>query len=209
MNIAESAPRTEEVIHSRTNQLSSLNNVAGKAATSITSLATKKILIITAVSVAVVAAAATAVGVYATRSSEEEEPQIPKNYTKEEFYSDRTKSYFDLISNLENEKSLLYHWNLELNKNNQAIFKNKYENLYNYPTDLIPKNSSVGHSLYKAENYRIIDSDLKKYYQAVNETQPEHLIYGPSINGREYAQEQSLFSDTIKLGKENKNGISK
>ena len=208
MNIAESAPRTEEVIYSRTNQLSSLNNAAGKAATSITSLATKKILIITAVSVAVVAAAATAVGVYATRSSEEEEPQIPKNYTKEEFYSDRTKSYFDLISNLENEKSLLYHWNLELNKNNQAIFKNKYENLYNYPTDLIPKNSSVGHSLYKAENYRIIDSDLKKYYQAVNETQPEHLIYGPSINGREYAQEQSLFSDTIKLGKENKNGIS-
>ena len=203
--IAESAPKTEEVIYSRTNQLSSLNNAGSQAVGSITSLATKKILIITAISVAVVAASATAVGVIVSKSSEEEEP---KNNTKEAFYSARTKSYLNLINNLEKENTLLYHWNLELNQDKQAKFKNKYANLYNYSTDLDPRNETIGYDLYKPENYRIIDTDLKKYYQAVNETQPEHLVYGPSINGKEYAQEQTLFSDTIKLGKENKNGIS-
>lgn len=202
--IAESAPKTEEVIYSRTNQLSSLNNAGSQAVGSITTLATKKILIITAISVAVVAASATAVGVIVSKSSEEEEP---KNNTKEAFYSARTKSYLNLINNLEKENTLLYHWNLELNQDKQAKFKNKYANLYNYSTDLDPRNETIGYDLYKPENYRIIDTDLKKYYQAVNETQPEHLVYGPSINGKEYAQEQTLFSDTIKLGKENKNGI--
>ena len=206
--IAESAPKTEEVIYSKANQLSSLNNVGSQAVGSIGSLATKKILIITAISVAVVAASATVVGVYVSKSSEEEEVQAPKNYTKEEFYSERTKSYLNLINNLENENSLLYHWNLELNQDKQAKFKNKYANLYNYSTDLNPRNETIGYDLYKPENYRIIDTDLKKYYQAINETQPEHLVYGPSINGKEYAQEQTVFSDTIKLGKENKNGIT-
>ena len=54
----------------------------------------------------------------------------------------------------------------------------------------------------------MIDSDLKKYYQAINETMPNHLVYGPLINGEEYSKNQSLYSDNIKLGKENKNGIT-
>ena len=161
--IAESAPKSEEAIYSRANQLSSLNNVGSQAVGSITSLATKKILIITAISVAVVAATATVVGVYVFKSLEEEESQDTKNYSKEEFYSNRTNSYLNLIKNLENENSLLYHWNLELNQDKQAKFKNKYSHLYNYSTDLDPRNETIGYDLYKPENYRIIDTDLKKY----------------------------------------------
>ena len=163
--IAESAPKTEEVIYSKANQLSSLNNVGTQAVSSVTSLATKKILIITAISVAVVAASAAGVGVYVSNSTETEEAQTPKTYTKEEFYSNRTKAYLNLIKNMENENTLLYHWNLELNQNKQAKFKNKYANLYDYSTDLNPRNETIGYDLYKPENYRIIDTDLKKYYQ--------------------------------------------
>ena len=150
-------------------------------------------------------------GVYVFKSSEEtseNQAQTTKNYTKEEFYSGRTKSYFNLINKLENEKTILYHWNLELNQNNEAIFKNKYKDLYDYSTDLNPKDTSIGYKLYKPDNYRMIDSDLKKYYQAINETMPNHLVYGPSINGEEYSKNQSLYSDNIKLGEKNKNGIT-
>ena len=140
--------------------------------------------------------------------NETEYQEKPINYTKEEFYSSRTKDYLDLIDNLEKEKAILYHWNLELDQNNNAVFKNKYQDLYDYPTDLKPRNADIGYHLYKSEHYRKIDTDLINYYKAINETMPDHLIYGPSINGKEYAKSQSLFSDTIKLGKENKNGIS-
>ena len=212
MNVAESNPKTEEVkMYSRANQLSSLNNVNAQAVSTVNSLVIKKILIITSISVAVVAASATVVGVYVFKSSEEtseNQAQTTKNYTKEEFYSGRTKSYFNLINKLENEKTILYHWNLELNQNNEAFFKNKYKDLYDYSTDLNPKDTSIGYKLYKPDNYRMIDSDLKKYYQAINKTMPNHLVYGPSINGEEYSKNQSLYSDNIKLGKENKNGIT-
>lgn len=152
-------------MYSRANQLSSLNNVNAQAVSTVNWLVIKKILIITSISVAVVAASATGVGVYVFKSSEEtseNQAQTTKNYTKEEFYSGRTKSYFNLINKLENEKTILYHWNLELNQNNEAIFKNKYKDLYDYSTDLNPKDTSIGYKLYKPDNYRMIDSDLKK-----------------------------------------------
>ena len=131
-----------------------------------------------------------------------------KNYKKEDFYSTRTKSYYDLINHLTEENSILYHWVLELDENNNAIFKNKYQNLYNYSTDLKPVNESIGYHLYIPENYRIIDTDLAKYYKAINNSKPDHLIYGPSINGKEYAKDQSLYSDNIKIGKNHKNGLT-
>ena len=130
------------------------------------------------------------------------------SHKKEDFYSEKTKSYLNLIKKLEEENSILYHWNLELDENDNAIFKNKYQNLYNYSTDLNPLNASIGYHLYKVEHYRHIDTDLINYYKEVNETMPNHYIYGPSINGKDYAKNQSLFSDTIKLGKDNKNGMS-
>lgn len=215
-------PKSDEVkIYTKQNNLlTQVNpasiNPATTTATVAGKLSIKAIIIITSVTVAV-AATATVVGVYASKSNEEEEKSneiinqtetISINYTKEEFYSDKTKAYYDLINNLEQEKAILYHWNLELDQNNNAIFKNKYQSLYNYSTDLKPVDPSVGYHLYKQENYRMIDTDLSKYYKAINGTNPAHLIYGPSINGKEYARKQLLYSDTIKLGKENKNGIS-
>ena len=153
----------------------------------------KTILIMVSVS-AVIIIIAILIGVFTNKTKEEEKENINdietdiipplNNYTKEEFYSTRTKSYINLINNLEKEKAILYHWNLELDENNNAIFKNKYKDLYDYNTDLKPRNASVGYHLYKPENYRIIYTDLMKYYKAKNETMPNHLIYGPSINGK-------------------------
>ena len=133
-----------------------------------------------------------------------EDDNIQTNYKKEDFYSTRTKAYYNLINKLEKEKSILYHWNLEKEGNNKAIFKNKYQNLYNYSTDLKPLDESIGYGLFVPENYRIIDTDLLKYYKAINETKPPHLIYGPSINDKKYSTAQSLFSDNIKI--DNKKG---
>ena len=217
MNDIETQPKTEQVrIYSKGSQLFSQANPANAAVNVAAKLSLKSILLIVSASVVVAGVAATVVGVYATKSSEEEEKtdvvtdiqSIPINYTKEEFYSDRTKSYFDLIDKLEKENAILYHWNLELDENNNAIFKNKYQYLYNYSTDLKPVDEKIGYHLYQPENYRIIDTDLIKYYKAINGKMNDHLIYGPSINGKEYAKSQSLYSDSIKLGKENKNGIS-
>ena len=231
-------PMSEEIkIYSKGNQLIQQNpaansavnsvaksavNVVAKSAVNVGAKLSLKtiIIIIASVSVAVAATTATVIGVYATKSSKEDSKeeettdnetiilQIPINYTKEDFYSDRTKSYLDLINKLEQENAILYHWNLELDENNNAIFKNKYQYLYNYSTDLKPVNETIGYHLYRRDNYRMIDTDLKKYYNAINGAKDDHLIYGPSINGEEYAKNQSLYSDTIKLGKENKNGIS-
>ena len=198
-------------VHSISNSanMANVSNVANVATGVTTKLSLKAIIIITTVSVAVVATSATLIGVYATKSSDEEKEVIkPNNYTKEDYYSERTKAYLNLIINLEKEKAILYHWNLEMDQNNNAIFKNKYHDLYDYDTDLKPVDPSIGYHLYKQDNYRIIDTDLKKYYDAVGEEMQNHLIYGPSINGKEYAKKQSLYSDTIKLGKDNKYGIS-
>ena len=224
-------PRSEEIkIYSKGNQLIQQNpaansavngvaksavNVVAKSAVNVGAKLSLKtiIIIIASVSVAVAATTATVIGVYATKSSKEDSKeeettdneaiilQIPINYTKEDFYSDRTKSYLDLINKLEQENAILYHWNLELDENNNAIFKNKYQYLYNYSTDLKPVNETIGYHLYRRDNYRMIDTDLKKYYNAINGAKDDHLIYGPSINGEEYAKNQSLYSDTIKLGK--------
>ena len=200
------------ILNKNVNSISNSANTANvsNVATGVTTkLSLKAIIIITTVSVVVVATSATLIGVYATKSSDEEKEVIkPNNYTKEDYYSERTKAYLNLIINLEKEKAILYHWNLELDQNNNAIFKNKYHDLYDYDTDLKPVDPSIGYHLYKQDNYRIIDTDLKKYYDAVGEEMPNHLIYGPSINGKEYAKKQSLYSDTIKLGKDNKYGIS-
>ena len=133
---------------------------------------------------------------------------INKKYKKEEFYSSKTNSYYNLINNLTEENSILYHWNLEKDENNKVIFKNKFQHLYNYSTDLYPVNETIGYHLYMPENYRTIDADLSKYYKAINGTKPDHLIYGPSIVGKEYAKAQSLYSDNIKIGKNNRNGLT-
>lgn len=50
-------------------------------------------------------------------------------------------------------------------------------------------------------NYRSIDKDLSNYYKAINETMPDHLIYGPSINDKKYYKAQSLYSDNVKIEK--------
>ena len=139
------------------------------------------------------------------KDKEKDSDDIKKEYKKEDFYSERTKSYYNLINNLEEENAILYHWNLEKDENsNKAIFQNKYKNLYNYSTDLKPVNESIGYYLHVPENYRTIDTDLLKYYKAKNETKPDHLIYGPSINDKKYSKAQSLYSENIKLGNKNK-----
>ena len=219
MKEIELQPRTEEITtYSKESKLLSNNaqstsNSAkfGNVTTGVSTKISLKTIIIISVSVALVAITLTLIGVFATKSSDEEKDETTNTetvYTKEEFYSDRTKSYLNLINKLEQENSILYHWNLELDQNNNAIFKNKYQDLYNCDTELKPYNESIGYYLYKPENYRFIDTDLKKYYSAINKEMPNHLIYGPSINGKEYAKSQSLYSDTIKIGKDNKNGIS-
>jgi hypothetical protein len=142
-------------------------------------------------------------------NSDKDSDDIKKEYKKEDFYSERTKSYYNLINNLEEENSILYHWNLEKDENNRAVFKNKYQNLYNYSTDLYPVNESIGYYLFKSENYRIIDKDLSNYYKSINKSKPDHLIYGPSIHGQEYEKAQTLYSDKIKLdSKKGKNVFS-
>ena len=196
-----------QLLEKNANNISKTSKITNIASNFASKMSLKTILIIASVSVVVVTSV-TLIAVYANKSSDSETEIIPKKYTKEEFYSDRTKSYLTLIENLEKENAILYHWNLELDKNNNAIFKNKYQDLYDYDTDLKPVDESIGYHLYTPENYRTIDTDLKKYYEAINEEMPNHLIYGPSINGMEYAKKQSLYSDTIKLGKENKNGMS-
>ena len=185
-------------------------------------LKTKKIILIISISVIIITAIVLII-VFTTRSSSNtnkiEEPinndkdsdkdNIKKKYKKEDFYSSRTISYYELINNLTKENSILYHWNLEKDENNKAIFKNKYQHLYNYSTDLKPVNESIGYHLYVPDNYRIIDTDLSNYYKTINEKKPDHLIYGPSINDKKYATAQSLFSDNIKIGnKDSKNPFS-
>ena len=143
------------------------------------------------------------------KDKDEDSEEIKKEYKERDFYSARTIAYYDLINNFEKENSILYHWNLEKDENNNVIFKNKYQHLYNYSTDLKPVNESIGYHLFYPENYRIIDTDLSNYYKAKEEKKPDHLIYGPSINGKEYAKDQSLYSDNIKLGNKNsKKGFS-
>ena len=185
-------------------------------------LKSKKMILIISISIILIIAIILII-VFATRTSSkknetEKEPinsdkdsdDIKKEYKKEDFYSERTKSYYNLINNLEEENSILYHWNLEKDENsNKAIFKNKYQHLYNYSTDLKPVNESIGYHLFFPENYRTIDTDLSNYYKAIDGTKPEHLIYGPSINGKEYAKAQSFYSDNIKIGNKNsKQGYS-
>ena len=185
-------------------------------------LKSKKMILIISISIILIIAIILII-VFATRTSSkknetEKEPinsdkdsdDIKREYKKEDFYSERTKSYYNLINNLEEENSILYHWNLEKDENsNKAIFKNKYQHLYNYSTDLKPVNESIGYHLFFPENYRTIDTDLSNYYKAIDGTKPEHLIYGPSINGKEYAKAQSFYSDNIKIGNKNsKQGYS-
>ena len=176
----------------------------------------RKFIIIASISIVTIISLILIIALSTSSSSESNtEKETPKdskdsnkNYKKEDFYSTRTKSYYDLINHLDEENAILYHWNLELDENNNAIFKNKYQNLYNYSTDLNAVNESIGYHLYIPENYRTIDTDLANYYKAINTSKPDHLIYGPSINGKEYAKNQSLFSDNIKIGKDHKNGLT-
>ena len=139
-------------------------------------LKSKKMILIISISIILIIAIILII-VFATRTSSkknetEKEPinsdkdsdDIKKEYKKEDFYSERTKSYYNLINNLEEENSILYHWNLEKDENsNKAIFKNKYQHLYNYSTDLKHVNESIGYYLHVPENYRTIDTDLLKY----------------------------------------------
>ena len=129
-------------------------------------LKSKKMILIISISIILIIAIILII-VFATRTSSkknetEKEPinsdkdsdDIKKEYKKEDFYSERTKSYYNLINNLEEENSILYHWNLEKDENNnKAIFKNKYQHLYNYSTDLKPVNESIGYHLFFPENY--------------------------------------------------------
>ena len=180
----------------------------------------KKMIIIISISIVLVIAIVLII-VFTTRSSSKnnkiEEPSNNNNdkdsdnikMEKEDFYTERTIKYYELINNMTKENSILYHWNLEKDENNRAVFKNKYQNLYNYSTDLYPVNESIGYYLFKSENYRIIDKDLSNYYKSINKSKPDHLIYGPSIHGQEYEKAQTLYSDKIKLdSKKGKNVFS-
>ena len=182
----------------------------------ISKLKSKKVLLIISISIILIITIILII-VFSTKSSsdknKEETPinnndNIKTKYKKEDFYSAKTNNYYNLINNLEKENSILYHWNLEKQKDNKAIFKNKYQHLYNYSTDLIPFNESIGYYLYMPNNYRSIDKDLLNYYKAINKTMPDHLIYGPSINDKKYYKAQSLYSDNVKIGKNNRNGLT-
>ena len=182
----------------------------------ISKLKSKKMLLIISISIILIITIILII-VFSTKSSsdknKEETPinnndNIKTKYKKEDFYSAKTNNYYNLINNLEKENSILYHWNLEKQKDNKAIFKNKYQHLYNYSTDLIPFNESIGYYLYMPNNYRSIDKDLSNYYKAINKTMPDHLIYGPSINDKKYYKAQSLYSDNVKIGKNNRNGLT-
>ena len=190
-------------LQSKTGLLSQFNN--NFYSTSSSKARKKKIIIISSISLIVLICIIIIIVVATSSSSESNQEQTPKGeenkeIKKENFYSERTKSYLNLIENLSKTNTILYHWNLELDSDNKVIFKNKYQSLYNYSTDLKPLNSSIGHHLYQVENYRTIDTELSKYYKEINQKKPDHLVYGPSINGKEYAKAQSLYSDEIKLG---------
>ena len=111
MKEIELQPRTEEIsTYSKESKLLSNNaqstsNSAkfGNVTTGVPTKISLKTIIIISMSVALVAITATLIGVFATKSSDEEKDETTNTetvYTKEEFYSYRTKSYLNLINKL-------------------------------------------------------------------------------------------------------------
>ena len=114
------------------------------------------------------------------------------------YYSPRTKNYINLLSSLEKENDIAYQYTFD--NNSKGSFSNKFQDLYENDTSLIPNKSEVGNYLFHEESYLKIETDEINYYKNVlKKDPPKHYIYGPSYIQEDYNKGEKLYNPNIKL----------
>ena len=130
------------------------------------------------------------------KDENQEDIEVLEPITK--YYSEKAKNYLQLISRIEEENDIAYHYNFQ--NNSKGSFANKYQYLYENDTSLIPNDSEVGNYLFHEESYLKVETEEVNYYKnRLKKNPPKHYIYGPSYIQQDYNKGQKLYNPNIKL----------